>query len=366
MRIILLSAFVFLSLLGFSQSVETQLFVKDISATGGKVGIRIRSTAGTVPYIGATFYILYQSANASPGTIDDSKLVNTFGWGTSTRFINPNQSFTIEAGGQTYDRRYVYGNVDERTVPIIINLTTAWDTLVCIPFSFLQGAFPQGGFAYLQETAEAGGAALTDENFSNISFDVTTGSVALGASGSTLPVQFTSFTAQCSDKATNLTWTTASEKDNAYFDVQKSTDGSTWTSIGRVNGAGSSNSTKTYQFTDHSGGTAQYRIKQVDMNGAVAYSSIVRTSCSSSSFYVKLYPIPARDKLTLVVNLDKAVKSNVYVVDNNGRVVMSLPLTMNKGVNNFTLDVSHLSQGQYYLQSTAEEVKINHRFTITR
>jgi hypothetical protein len=366
MRIILLGAFVFLSLICFSQAVETQLIVTNVTATSGKVGIRARSTSGTVPYVGVTFYVLYQSANATPGTIEDSKLVNTFGWGTSTRFMNPNQAVDISADGQTYDRRFVYGNVDENSGTKIINLTTAWDTLVYIPFTFLKAGYPQGGFSYLQKTTEAGGAALTDPDFMNIAFEVTNGSLALGATVNPLPVHFVQFDAQCSSNGTTLTWSTAYEKDNNYFEVQKSIDGGSWSSIGRVNGTGNSNNVKTYQFADNQGGSAQYRIKQVDKDGSVAYSTIVSTTCGGSAFYVNLYPVPARDKVTLVINTDKAAKTNVYVIDNSGRMVMNVPLTITKGTNQFTLDVSHLSQGQYYLQSNKDGVKINQRFTIAR
>jgi hypothetical protein len=344
-----------------------------------KFTLQIHTTSGTVDNITQiSTGFSYQSANAmipsnpgcaiaasTPANITMSADFAAVGFAyTVVNQCNP-VSPAINTGSQEFDRR-ANGTIDNGS----ISIGTTWTDVFTVTLWTLSGV-TQGGYVIINSSEGGSLGEYTTYSISDISAqqyasNSLTYATPLALSSSILPVDFVKFDAQCSPAGNNLTWTTASEKDNAYFDVQKSTDGSTWTSIGRVNGAGSSNSTKTYQFTDHSGGTAQYRIKQVDNNGAVAYSSIVRTSCSSSSFYVKLYPIPARDKLTLVVNLDKAVKSNVYVVDNNGRVVMSLPLTMNKGVNNFTLDVSHLSQGQYYLQSTAEEVKINHRFTITR
>jgi len=108
----------FLSILGTStlmaQPVEVQIFQNTATATTAQIGIRARTTSGTVDYIGVTFYLMYQSVNAAPQStgmntivgVDDSKLVTTFNWGTSTRFTNPAQVITpafdpTPAGGQT-------------------------------------------------------------------------------------------------------------------------------------------------------------------------------------------------------------------------------------------------------------------------
>lgn len=345
----------------FCQSnVDLQTFVKTGNASNTQIGIRIRTKTGTLQYQGVTFNILYQSSNASPLSLDDSRIATAFNWGTTSRFTNPNQPVGVSLGGQTYDRRYVYGNSDETAGSNLITLTTSWDTLLYISFNNLQSSFPQGGYAYAQSTNQSPTVALTDINFSNVPLDVSSGPVALGPVA--LPVEFTKFDAQCSEQGTSLAWSTAVEKDNSYFDVQKSTDGAAWTSLGRVAG----NSSHTYQFTDKAGGQATYRIKQVDGSGAFSYTDVVRTTCNSQAFFVSLYPIPARDKVTLVVTSDKALNTTVELVDNYGRVVMRLPVVINKGTNHFPLDVSRLSQGQYYLRSSQEGPAINQRLTISR
>lgn len=331
----------------------------------------LKSSSADVWADGMGLSVVYQSARlmATPtNTVTKMGPINTTLWTHQVDNRAGNTIDPVNYGGQIFDKRMVITFNQNTGVPDAV-IGTTWTEVARLTYYTLGTGLPQGGFI----VPEPGNVVAQNELSSDggqTTYPYLSPEaglpLALGASGSALPVQFTNFSAQCSDKATNLSWTTANEKDNAYFEVQKSTDGTTWTGIGRINGAGSTNSTRSYQFADQSGGAAQYRIKQVDKDGAVAYSTVVRTSCSSSSFYVKLYPVPARDRLNVTINLDKAVKTNVYVVDNNGRVVMSLPITMNKGFNNFLLDVSQLSQGQYYLKSAADEVKINHRFTIAR
>jgi hypothetical protein len=295
--------------------------------------------------------------------------INTAHWTQQIDNRSGNTITPVSYGGKTFDKRMIITFNQNAGVPDAVISGTTWTEVAQLTYYSLDDSYPHGGFIVPEPaTVVAQNELSSDGGLTTYPYLSPEAGMplALGESDIVLPVHFVQFDVQCSQNGTNLTWTTAYEQDNRYFEVQKSTNGISWSSIGRVNGSGNSNSLKTYQFTDNLGGTAYYRIRQVDLDGSIAYSTIVRTTCGSSSFYVKLYPVPARDKLTLVVNSDKAIKTNVYVVNNNGIVVMNVPLTMNKGINNFILDVNHLSQGQYYLQSDKAGVKINHSFTIAR
>ena len=94
----------------------------------------------------------------------------------------------------------------------------------------------------------------------------------------TLPVTLTSFTAKANKAgAVNLAWSTASEQNNAYFEVTRATDGVNFTKISQVAGSGNANTTQNYSTTDSKpvAGTNYYRLKQVDNDGKFALSSIV-------------------------------------------------------------------------------------------
>ena len=64
-------------------------------------------------------------------------------------------------------------------------------------------------------------------------------------------------------------WSTASQVNNDYFDVQKSIDGYEWKDGVRMPGAGNSNSQIDYSWFDASPswGVSYYRLKQTDYDG---------------------------------------------------------------------------------------------------
>ncbi len=101
-----------------------------------------------------------------------------------------------------------------------------------------------------------------------------------------LPVELTSFTATTLKSNVLLTWSTATEVQNAGFEVEKKTVENlksessksetlglglgTWNKIGFVEGAGASNSPKLYTFTDANAGAGRYayRLKQINLDGS--------------------------------------------------------------------------------------------------
>ncbi len=103
-----------------------------------------------------------------------------------------------------------------------------------------------------------------------------------------LPVKLISFDAKLlSGKEVLLSWQTASETNNDFFEVERMVDGSRltvdgWEKIGKVKGNGSTNSVHNYQFTDNGLSTINrkpstvfYRLKQVDYDGSITYSKAV-------------------------------------------------------------------------------------------
>ncbi|MFH1010433.1 MAG: T9SS type A sorting domain-containing protein [bacterium] len=87
-----------------------------------------------------------------------------------------------------------------------------------------------------------------------------------------LPVELTTLEAIAGDREVTLRWMTASEWNNARFDVQRKTASSGWTTVGTVEGAGNSQTVKTYEYVDHAvvnDVTYTYRLLSRDVNGVV-------------------------------------------------------------------------------------------------
>lgn len=357
-----------------AQPVEVNVFHHSSVGNTAKVGIRVRATGANVSFLGVTFYMLYQSANAAPQStaqntvvgVDDSKLVTTYGWGTGSRFTNPQQTVALDPGapgGNLFDRRYVYGNADDLGGANLVTLTNQWDTLLYITLNTLQPGFPQGGYVYQQATSEAGGAALSDEFFVNIPYITTSGEVALGG---TVPVSFSKFDAKCSGNGTLISWSTAQEVNSDYFEVQRSTDGATWKTIGTTPAAGYSSMDRNYNQLDLEAGNAIYRIRQVDKDGQSVYTNLERANCQVKNISSVIYPVPAKDVLNVVIKSDRAVRTQLMVFEISGKLVKKLDANVQNGTNNFRISLGGLPSGDYIIKSSDAGIELNKQFSIIK
>jgi Secretion system C-terminal sorting domain len=116
---------------------------------------------------------------------------------------------------------------------------------------------------------------------------------------SVLPIELLSFNAQHQSPNNYLTWATSSEKDNAGFYIERSSDGRVFESLGFVKGAGTTNEKKSYDFTDATPlSISYYRLRQVDLNGVTTYSKMISVSLLKlGRFTIKPYPNPTHDRI---------------------------------------------------------------------
>ncbi len=124
--------------------------------------------------------------------------------------------------------------------------------------------------------------------------------LAFGATcSSALPIDLIAFDATIETNQVRLQWQTASEKNNRWFEVQRSADGHTWAELVKIEGAENSSSIKHYTYEDLQPlqGTSYYRLKQIDVNGQFSYSGIETVRFDFHHQKLKLYPNPCADEL---------------------------------------------------------------------
>jgi hypothetical protein len=148
-----------------------------------------------------------------------------------------------------------------------------------------------------------------------------------------LPVELVSFTGQAQATGNNLAWTTASEINSAYFAVERASDGVTFDEVSRVAAAGSSAQARQYQYLDASApaGTSYYRLRQVDLDGTVAYSPVVALSRAQALGSAKLQVYPTVFSAELRVALPGASApqpATVALLAADGRPVFSQALQL--------------------------------------
>jgi hypothetical protein len=115
-----------------------------------------------------------------------------------------------------------------------------------------------------------------------------------------LPVELTAFAAERrSDQFVSVTWATASEKQADRFEVQRSADSRAFETIATATAQGSSSQATRYAALDKTApaGPLYYRLRQVDLDGTVAYSPVVRVG-GAAALELAVYPNPATERLT--------------------------------------------------------------------
>lgn len=133
-------------------------------------------------------------------------------------------------------------------------------------------------------------------------------------SNGSLPIKLTTFTAAFKDSKVSLNWQTASETDNQGFDIERSTEGITFSKIGYQNGKGTSNQVSIYNHNDANppiqSSNLYYRLKQVDTDGGFEYSNTVTVKIPQlNNATFTIYPNPIIGK-QFNVNLSGLPKAN--------------------------------------------------------
>ena len=112
--------------------------------------------------------------------------------------------------------------------------------------------------------------------------------------GAPLPVTLVDLKAAADNQRVKVDWSTAYEKDNLLFEVERSLNGKDFTTIGYVNGQGNSTSAHSYSFYDEKPvtGVAYYRLKQVDMDRKPTWTKIVSVVYGKNGSQFIVYPNP--------------------------------------------------------------------------
>lgn len=142
----------------------------------------------------------------------------------------------------------------------------------------------------------------------------------IGESNFTLPVNWLSFTGNEQGKAVVLNWATAAESNNDHYEIERSANGLQYTGIGQVAAAVNPSIRNDYQYTDLNplSGLAYYRLKQMDKDGRVRYSTVIAVNYSGTGGF-ELRVIPGSGLVGLIVPATITGKADVIIYDAQGR-----------------------------------------------
>jgi hypothetical protein len=168
--------------------------------------------------------------------------------------------------------------------------------------------------------------------------------------GNSLPIELVDFDANLNNDIVDVQWQTASQLNNDYFSVEKSSDGAAWNTISIIDGAGNSSSILNYQYFDEKplSGISYYRLKQTDFDGQFSYSDIKTINFQSNSD-IKIYPNPTTNTVTLYSDLIEM--NQVSIFDITGQEVTDSVKIVKSTEGALQIDLSNLNAGTYFVKS---------------
>ncbi len=167
-----------------------------------------------------------------------------------------------------------------------------------------------------------------------------------------VPVELTSFTSSVSGNTVTLHWTTATEKNNQGFEVERKTQTGNFDQIAFVQGNGTTTNISSYSYIDRvETGTYTYRLKQIDYDGSFSYSKEVTADIATPAEFAleQNYPNPFNPSTVIkyAVPQDGMVTLSIYNV--LGQKVSTLVNQVQKaGRYDVTFDAGGLSTGIYF------------------
>lgn len=180
----------------------------------------------------------------------------------------------------------------------------------------------------------------------NIFFDISNANLTIIPT--VLPITWLSFTGKEGSDGVLLSWKTANETNNSKYEVERSSDGIHYSTIGTV-----ATGARQYNFNDVQPviGTDYYRIKEMDNNGVYHFSAVIAVAISKANATVKVYPNPAKDVANVRLN-ESAANVTISLINMAGQTVYSTTVSAVTAGQVIPLPVARFTAGAYEVKIT--------------
>jgi hypothetical protein len=160
-----------------------------------------------------------------------------------------------------------------------------------------------------------------------------------------IPVELIAFDGKSVEKTNRLFWSTAAERSNAYFEIQRSFDGQYFQKIGQVKGTGTTQERRDYTFNDFNfdGLTAYYRLNQVDIDGTSTLSNVISLQNNKGN-RVRIAPNPVGTEGVLV-EVEGIGNKAILLQDVAGKILFQTILMD----SNVRIPTNQLASGLYFI-----------------
>ena len=168
----------------------------------------------------------------------------------------------------------------------------------------------------------------------------------------TLPVNLISLAARAINNVVEVKWTTTSELNNAFFAIERSTNGVNFTTIGTTKASVAGNQFHDYVFIDRlpEYGANFYRLKQVDVDNQFKYSKVVKAKVQVEAMTISsIYPNPVKNLLSYTIYSEVNKKVMLQISTVSRKILVSQTIYIVKGKNQQVMNVAKFAGGQYQL-----------------
>jgi len=299
----------------------------------------------TIPFgINASTYIPFQVTPSS-----DLGILSVTTYNTATN----NQPYPVASGPYTINVMHMRSQATGTDISITDVVDRFWQinktgpgTNATLAFGYKPTAFPggeepaAGPFTYVPQRFQipggtgsaAGGWALPGVGVNSagsvsiaLAADPISGPWTIGNLSNPLPVELLNFDAQLIGTKVKTYWSTATETDNAYFEVERTTDSQEFDFIAKVSSRGNSTKEQYYEAWDEKplNGLQYYRLKTVDLNGDAVTSKLVPVRISGNSIFVINFVYADADNQRTWINMDynSNLPYSIRITDVYGRTV---------------------------------------------
>ena len=238
-----------------------------------------------------------------------------------------------------------------------VSPTVAFNTNITVGFIGLDNSPPSTSDRYLMHWDGSEWDQLTTTATSGNTVTATATSFSpftQGSGGSALPIDLVSFTGVCENNETEIEFVVASQINNDYFSIYRSTNATDWNLVGEIEGAGNTSTQITYQWIDNNplSGVSYYKLAQTDYDGTSETFSPIAVTCEAAAVDgYSVYPNPANEVLNIDLELENYQGDDVSieVIDINGKIIQLQQVQLTRGYNHLEVDLSNIPSGVYMI-----------------
>ncbi len=331
--------------------------------TGGTLGTNPRyrvannpdtvntSFAAFAPHSGRQMLVISRSASSS----------NRAWFKTIVAATSPSQSYYFTSGSLKVWAAKADGGANPTLVLDIIGTNTANNTVVLATTTFAFTTQAAGQWVQIS----VADVNITSNTYKKIEYRIRNTNTSANSfvlddiclvtpQAGPLPVVLTALQGTYANGTAKLNWGTQQESNSSYFEVERSNDGTSFSSIGRVSAAGNSSRELSYKFDDIkvNAGMNYYRLKMVDKDGSFAYSNtIVLNVTIRGTSITGVYPAPFSNRINVTIAAENTGQVMLRLVDNTGKQLIQQTNLLRKGINNLLLSgLDGLANGFYILE----------------